>query len=474
MSCVAVLATTAPGALAAPSNDFFQDRASLGFGMPVVLSNAGATEQSGESMTQFGDAGLDRCYQTVAGVAAGTQVEKTMWWEIVGTGRRITVSTQGSDYDTTLGLFYSEPTESTYFCNDESPNETLPFDSEAGRRYFIQVGSCRISDLTCGSGDGTLRLVATSPAAGNDNRGAAALLGTGTQATGDNFAATEEPGEALTCASERGSSPYGRTVWYRWTAPSKGTAVFTAAGFDTVLAVYAGGSAAPLRCDDDPNVAGPSRIDLEVRAGEYFIQVAGYGTHSPAAGADSRQGGFTVANSFTEDTDFDDDGDLNASDCRPWDPAIGHPTATHPHKDLPHDKIDQDCRGGDAKWPRLRADPRAGWTPVDFRHQRLTSLVVRNVRAGSRIRVRCLGRACPRRELRTVRVRRTRARTSILDRRLRRVRFRLGTTLEVRVTAPRYVGRVTRWRFRTLSSTPRADRCVNPGRTKVIRCGRAG
>ena len=85
-----------------------------------------------------------------------------------------------------------------------------------------------------------------------------------------------------------GQSPYGRTVWYRWHAPADGHAVFAAtSAFDNVLAVYRDGNPAPLMCDDDPNRAGPSRIEMNVTAGDYLLQVAGYGTHSAAAGQDS-------------------------------------------------------------------------------------------------------------------------------------------------------------------------------------------
>jgi hypothetical protein len=111
----------------------------------------------------------------------------------------------------------------------------------------------------------------TSPAAANDNRVATTQLPTGQPVAGDNFAATEEPGELRQCQSDRGLSPFGRTVWYRWTAPAEGTAVFVASGFDTVLTVHRADSGAVVSCDDDPSAAADSRVEIPVTAGDYLV-----------------------------------------------------------------------------------------------------------------------------------------------------------------------------------------------------------
>ena len=183
-------------------------------------------------------------------------------------------------------------------------------------------------------------------AAVNDGRAQAAALPTGQLTAGNNFIATEEPGEPTVCSSDRGVSPYGRTVWYRWSSPGPGTAVFTATGFDTVLAVYAAGSNAPLRCDDDPVLAGPSRIALPVGPGEYFVQVAGYGFHATSA-----QGFFDVSAEFTPNPDRDGDGTANGADCQPDNPAV-HPGAV----DIPLNGVDEDCSGADAGSPDRDGD----------------------------------------------------------------------------------------------------------------------
>ena len=76
----------------------------------------------------------------------------------------------------------------------------------------------------------------------NDNFvNAQTVSGTSGTINGTSAFATKEAGEP---SHEPDGNPGGRSVWYRWTAPSSGSATLTTAGsnYDTLLAVYTGSS----------------------------------------------------------------------------------------------------------------------------------------------------------------------------------------------------------------------------------------
>ncbi len=80
----------------------------------------------------------------------------------------------------------------------------------------------------------------TPPA--NDNFvNAQTITGTSGSVSGTNVFATKEAGEP---SHEPDGNLGGKSVWYRWTAPSSGSATLTTEGsnFDTLLAVYTGSS----------------------------------------------------------------------------------------------------------------------------------------------------------------------------------------------------------------------------------------
>jgi hypothetical protein len=471
--CAMSLGAAAAPAAADPGTDLFQDRPLLDFGVPAAASNASATVTDGE---------IARCEYTddQGNVSRYTDYDRTLWWWVRGTGRPVTVTTAGSNFDTVLALFLSDPTERTAECSDDSDNvpptpsgETIEFPTEAGQTYNIQVGGCSFeSSSVCGPGTGTVRIEARSAPPGNDDRSNAAPLTSNVQVRGENFAATEQPGEVLSCRTGGGDSPYGRTVWYRWSpppptdrpqAPAKGTAVFSVESpeFDSVLAVYAGAASTPARCHDDPTRASDSLIEMPVSSGEYVIQVGGYRGSSYAA-----QEPFTVRVDYRPSTDRDDDGVANTADCEPDNIFVS------PH----YDGLGKDCVGGVAKWPRLGADVK--WDTVRYaRALRISKLQAVKVRRGSTITIRCRGRGCPSR--RPHRIRRTkRATIQLLDRRLRRAFLRRGASVQVRITKPGHVGDVETWQVRARRNGQLykrvTERCVNPGKRKDILGARAG
>jgi PKD repeat protein len=85
---------------------------------------------------------------------------------------------------------------------------------------------------------------------------------------------------------------------------------------------------------------------------------------------------------------------------------------------------------------------------------------------GASIRVRCRGGSCARQP--DVRVKAARA--AVRVRSFERRSLRAGTVIEVFVTAPRQVGKYTRFRVRRGASPARTDLCLKPGRAKPTAC----
>jgi PASTA domain/F5/8 type C domain len=125
----------------------------------------------------------------------------------------------------------------------------------------------------------TATAVATAAPPANDEFAAAqTLTGESGTAAGTNVDATAETGEPA-----HWPTGGGRSAWFSWTAPSDGPVTFETctADFDTVLAVYTGGSVAALTrvaASDDACDFG-SRVGFSASAGsQYRIAVDGYRT----------------------------------------------------------------------------------------------------------------------------------------------------------------------------------------------------
>ena len=252
--------------------------------------------------------------------------------EFTGDGGPVTVSTEGSGFDTVLAVYETDGRVLLDCDDDIQPYDPtrrelggrveseLAVPTVAGRRYAVQVGSCSPTDACAAvtAGNIKLRVSSTPP---NDDRAHATPIVAGAAATSTNTGSTLEAGEPTLC----GSSPYAKTVWFRWTAPVVGTAVVSTSGFDTVLAVYRAGATSPLGCNDDAiRRSGGSSLPMTqppgppvvVAPGDYLIQVGGYydaGFTTVAA----RNGPFEIQVSFTEDLDVDGDGVAAARLRRP-------------------------------------------------------------------------------------------------------------------------------------------------------------
>jgi hypothetical protein len=131
--------------------------------------------------------------------------------------------------------------------------------------------------------------------------------------------------------------------------------------------------------------------------------------------------------------------------------------------EVPGNKVDENCDGVLAPFPRaaavLTAGGKATATKTTFR-----SFVITGITAGAKVELRCSGGSCPFKQ-RTLKVRKHRATA-------KRFSVKPGTTVDVWVTAPRTIGKVMRLpivrdRFPTMRTL-----CVDPGGKRPKRCPR--
>jgi hypothetical protein len=157
------------------------------------------------------------------------------------------------------------------YCHLSPPNPGINFTLGFGPqpRNVIVNG---INSASC--------LSSCIPPPPNDNFANAQVLPTisSGSVSGTNAGATKEPGEP-----NHAFNAGGKSVWYRWQAPSNGTVTITTSGsnFDSLLGVYTGSSVGSLSLvasnDDDPNGGVTSRVSFTATSGTtYRIAVDGF------------------------------------------------------------------------------------------------------------------------------------------------------------------------------------------------------
>ncbi|HUR86649.1 MAG TPA: MopE-related protein [Solirubrobacteraceae bacterium] len=161
--------------------------------------------------------------------------------------------------------------------------------------------------------------------------------------------------------------------------------------------------------------------------------------------------------------DADNDGSVAGFDCDDANAAI-HLGAT----DIPADGIDQDCDGFDEQLPLADGTFVLGYRPAN---RRITSLLVSDLATGSRVTVICRSpkkTGCPfKRAERRLKARATQiALTTALRRRV----LPVGTTLELRISAPGRIGKVRRYTMRRGSAPRSQDLCLMPRANVARRC----
>ena len=169
-----------------------------------------------------------------AGNAGGASV----WfrWTAARSGTA-TFSTEGSDFDTLLGVYRSAPNGGLVMVasSDDVVGATtsrVQFPVTAGDVLLIAVDGRQFTPTTAASGH--LRLTVNLP---NDNVADALPIHPGAPQTGANIEATHEAGEPFHC----GDTYASKSVWYRWNPSTATTATVRASGTAMhCVAVYEG------------------------------------------------------------------------------------------------------------------------------------------------------------------------------------------------------------------------------------------
>lgn len=292
-SVIIALSVSAPGktttnftiqyAIAVPpvNNDFEKRSALTGTNLTANGSTQNANKQAGEP--------------SHAGNAGG----RSVWWTWTAPANgRLQVSTTGSAFDTLLAVYTGSAVNALTLAaqNNNSTasgvNSLVAFNVTAGTIYQIALDG-----FAGARGDYQLQLqfTAGNSMPGNDLFSSAVTLsGSNTSGSGNSANAAKEAGEPAHAGNAGGAS-----VWFNWTAPTSGTVTLTTTGssFDTVLAVYTGGTVSSLTevasNDDDSSGGNVSRVQFTATPGQtYRFAVDGY---NGASGSFSLQLALTAA-----------------------------------------------------------------------------------------------------------------------------------------------------------------------------------
>ncbi len=253
-------------ALAAPSNDNFAGATISGADGTVFGNNTDATAQAGEPNI------------------AGSPPDRSVWYSWTAPENGPTsFNVRDATFDTTLGVFTGAAVNAlTSVTSNDDFNGALQskvtFTATAGTTYRIAVDG-----FSAAQGPFSLQYSQNSPA--NDNFATpATLTGVTGKISTNSGRSTGEPGEPT-----HGSVP-DRSVWYSWTAPESGPAVFHTreSNFDTALAAYTGTTITgltQLASNDQSNGTNQSKITFDATAGTtYRIAVDGFGSATGTVG----------------------------------------------------------------------------------------------------------------------------------------------------------------------------------------------
>lgn len=254
---------------AAPANDEFAGRRPIvGAHVTTVASNVGATRQLDEPRH------------------AGNNGGASLWWTWTPPANgRVTVDTQGSNFDTLLAAYTGDrvSTLELVAANDDAPETTssrVRFPVIAGRTYVLALDG-----HDGATGDVTLNLTFSQPP-NDDFADRTVLHDFPVLAAGSNVNASIE---GRSDGSQAGI-PGGQRVWWEWTSPINGIVAISTSGssFNTTLGVFTGttlDSLTEIQSNDNysnqPGADQTSQVTFSAAAGTaYAIAVDGYFSES--------------------------------------------------------------------------------------------------------------------------------------------------------------------------------------------------
>ena len=258
-----------------PPNDPASRAMGLAEGQQGIGTNVSATKEPGEPAH--------------GGNAGGASV----WWRFTAqAGGTIEVSTQGSDFDTTLAVYTNITSAATdqpvdlnnlrlVTQNDDAADGIRTSLVRFSPQLRVATYWVAIDGYNGAQGDIRIRFtnISTGSAPTNDLFSSASLLsGTAVVTNGSNLRATAETGEP-----QHSTNRWFGSVWYKWVPTANGPTSVSTKGsdFDTVVNVYAGTNLATLTRvasnDDDPTGLRASAVLFHASAEtEYNIAIAGY------------------------------------------------------------------------------------------------------------------------------------------------------------------------------------------------------
>ena len=226
----------------------------------VTGNNAGATKEAGEPDHASNAGGRSIWY----------------YWTAPNNGL-FTIDTVGSSFDTLLGSYTGNSVGA--LTPIASNDDIIPGINRWSRAKISAVAGTvyRIAVDGYGGDFGTV-VLNWAPTPANDNfANGQAINGSVGSVNGSSLGATKETNEPDHAANRGGNS-----IWYHWTAPSSAPVTIDTqgSGFDTLLAVYTGGSVGaltPIASSDDTTTNVQSRVSFSAAAGTtYRIAVDGY------------------------------------------------------------------------------------------------------------------------------------------------------------------------------------------------------
>ena len=135
-------------------------------------------------------------------------------------------------------------------------------------------------------------------------------------------------------------------------------------------------------------------------------------------------------------------------------------------KDVPGNKLDEDCDGADAPFPLMQAAISVKWGFVG--PYTLLALSLRELAGGERITIRCKGRGCPFKQKVVTAKKRGKLDLSKL---FRRAKLSKSARVEISVSSPAWVGRFMRVVIRGRRKEPKFTRlCVPATGRGTLRC----